>query len=1123
MSVLARVNLSAQQRWDLHHKLMEESFIAFDFRALISSIVGDDAFIVRGFEVVGKSGLSATLRIANAFVFNPQDNNGSMFYGLSNETDVALALPANQANTYIEAKFVTETGAPVNSAFWDALSLTGEDASGSQYTAAADSQNVLVLEISANTTQFTPGSIPLAWASTNANSITSLEDRRNMFGRLGRGGDAPDPLYKFPWATNRGEPVPSGTGVGQATDSPWRSQTATGALNDKAFKSLKDVIDAILTRFCDITGSSLWYTSGLSSSPSANVSINQTYFDTLGHNIQPSANSSFIWKKVSGTLRLAGEGTVPVDGGSGTHLEGLVRWQSNSSKLEWHLGGTFTSGFRTYQSGQVRFTSPAPDDKGNVYLYLEREVSKGSGASVSWADNTQETSFLSSKAVSGQPGDFDGIALGDFIRKDSEGYSRYYRVVKMSDGTTIFNNATPVETSKIADNTIVALELEDTIASGASTETLKYFRARYSDADLFSDTNISTNGYLYQDTNFYWLGRRVGDLFYLRNYGTMQEGEEVTTLNDAWSGLGGNSDTLVAEHAKEAVYDSTNGYSLKTGAGTLLTLRRRKRDNTLEAPGAGDNSGSLLTYTITAPVGLIPVGSSLWVRLSDTTSAALVNGSVTNSTDDLGNTDISTNRWEVRTSTNAPLRTKDNQDVFLVARRTVIAGQDSIIFFDGSVLGDYGNLTNQNLEITGETKLTPRPNTSVLFISDTIAGQIDDDSTQLYYNKTTGTFRFRTFLAEDNDISLTAPASVNLFTNLGQNSLVIGSADSTIFVPGDLIVAGNTIAAQVSQVMVEDKLITLGIGNLSNQGYNAGVEVADNTISSNQMDSTNGDPDVVIELNSAPGYSLGDMIGVSSIQDVGGITAGQISGEYEIVAALTTAGEATISGTTLTIRTASTATSTATESTDTPIVYKSEWAIKVSGSDGSIAGITSWKFQVKGVATTPTVTPVSGYGIVPTANSTGMLSTRIPFVANDNSGPAGVDSTLDFSSNFAWDNVNQTLNIAGQIATQGFRVNYGTTQTANYTALATDHVIPVDTSAAVSPVTVTLPAAAAGNKGQIYIIKDVGGACHLLNKSIIIAPTGGNTLDGTAASITMTIPRFSLTFISNGSNGWTLH
>ncbi|EFX62689.1 hypothetical protein DAPPUDRAFT_336587 [Daphnia pulex] len=147
----------------------------------------------------------------------------------------------------------------------------------------------------------------------------------------------------------------------------------------------------------------------------------------------------------------------------------------------------------------------------------------------------------------------------------------------------------------------------------------------------------------------------------------------------------------------------------------------------------------------------------------------------------------------------------------------------------------------------------------------------------------------------------------------------------------------------------------------------------------------------------------------------GGIQFGQINREYRIVGSATIPGDAEIvSATEILLYTSGTATSTDTEAYVNPTTYGQSflkpWSIRISAADGSdYTGRTSWSFRVKGSATAPTITPVTTYDIVPTAISSLMSATRIPFVNNDNAGPSGSDTTFSFSSGFTWDNTTQTL------------------------------------------------------------------------------------------------------------------
>jgi hypothetical protein len=1127
MAVLSRVNFIGQQRLDLHHLLANDSYTAFDFRTIIAGIVGSDkTYIVKGFQVVGQSGLAINIKVADALVYNPKDPNGCMYTGLSDEPDEIVILPASQSNVFVEAVFKNESQAPVNSGFWDPLALFGDDAGGTEFTASANTQNVVVLEIKVNTSGFTEGAIPLLKANTGASSINSMEDRRQLLYRLGTGGTNPNPLNKYNFSPNRAEPVTVGNGTGDTNpQSPWRSKDSVGAINDKGLESFKDWADAVMTRISEVAGSTIWYASGVSTSVVSNLSLSQTFFDNdSGHSIQPSPTSSFKWSRIGGNLVLSGEGTVPIE--AGEHKVGLTRWQSNYSIVEWHLGRAFVSATnRSYvTSGDgIRWKSPAPVNGGNIYLSLEREVSKGSGNNVSWQDNSAETSYNPNRAVSGVAGDFTGIANGDYIRKDSEGLSRYYRVVSMSDGSTVFPD-TGATRNKVADSTIVALLLDRDISSGASFEPLKFFRSRYSEADLVADTVPGI--YNFQDANRYWLGRRIDNNFILRNYGTMQEGEEIPTLNDAFDIGGGGAADISLVHNEVAVFDSSNNYTLKSGSGNLITLKRRIRNNTVDIPSAGDNSGSLLEYTIAAPVGLINAGESIWVRLSDTVGGALTNGSVTPTADDNSNELNTMNRWEVRTAANSPLRNWDNRNVFLLARRVTIDGDPALLFFDGTIIGRFGKVINQDTDFRGNVRIHDAPTNALPFFSTTDAGVIKWDAANLFWTEGPNTLTVRNTVFGNNVISQVTPANFQLLSNLGPNTLVIGQANSTTYIPGDLIVDGTVSAFATDDLYVEDKLISLGVGVPLNGGFGSGIEIADDTKTSASIDTTNTQIYVDLTFASAHGYTTGNLIGVSAKQDVGGITAGQISGEYTVVATGSAVGDAeVISPTILRIWTKGTATSTATSSTDPPKVFIKPYSLRLGSSDGTYSGLTSWVFRVKAVATAPTITPVANYGIIATSHSVNMLATRIPFVNDDNAGPSGVDTTLNYSNNLTWNNSTNTLTATNIVATNlsptTLNLTNQVTVTSNTTLTTSSSIVRVNTFSALADITITLPPANSSNNGQVIIIKDVGGAVSQLNKRVIVAPNGTDTiLSGQPDPLVMDIDYFALILVSDGAGSW---
>lgn len=1040
MAVLSRVNLTGQKRFDVSDGLAIDSFNAADFRSLVSTFLGTDrAYVVRGLEVVSKNGLTIGVKVAGCQILNPQDENGSFYAGLDDDENILVNLPADQTNIFVEAQFINITQNPVNSGYWDPLAGSGDNIEGEEFTASVDFQEVIQLEIKVNTVGFTAGALPLLRASTSASAVTAFTDSRPLLFRLGTGGANPDPLNKYDWSPSRTESVPSGTGVANDLDSPWRSLDATGSVNDKAFGSLKDWMDAVMSMLSEVTGSAIWYQSLGGSGPgSVNVSLNQLWFDTIGHSLQPSKTAAFKWSDNSG-LKLSGEGIIPLNGTTSLYHSGLVKWKMNQSSLEWQLGGTFSNnipgGNRNYLSTGLRFSSPTPADGGNLYLALERDVEKGSGNSVSWGD-AGTSPFIASEAVSGNAGDFSGIALGDYIRKESGSYTSYHKVVRMWNGSAVFNNSLDTDENQIADSSIISLELESTLDAGAtvvtaSNEKLLFFRSRYSDDDLIADEVAGQ--FTNQDVSFYWMGRRVGDLFFLKDYGTMQEGEEVTTLDSVYAhGQGGSSsgESLRILHAKESIYESvTNGYSLKTGTGNLLTIERRKRDNTVDTDAVGDNTSSQLSYTLDAPVGLMTIGQSLWVRLSETTSGALSAGSVTNTTDDEDNTDTLTNRWEVRDPADSPTKTFDNIDVFRICTKTSINGQDALIFEDGSIVTDFGQMINTNLDISGEVRLNDYDNTAIPFVAEDGSKLLDQDSTNFFFDKNLGRMGIFNLRIENNNIFQNTPEDISILSNLGAHTATLGTSESTVRIPGDLIVEGETFVANTKTVQSEDKLISLGSGAAVDANAGGGLELADDSKISISIEAFNGLDYVDLIYSSAHGYSLGQIFGVNATDDIGGITAGQISGQYTMVASVAAPYDAEIlTPTSVRLYTRGTATANEFSTTLPPVSFVSPWSFRLGASDGSYTGIDSWVFRTKNVTTTPTLTPFLGYGIVPTAHSVNMEATRIPFVNDDNVGPSGKDTTLDFSSNFTWNDSTSTFCVIGTTVLEG-NLNPKTTDT----------------------------------------------------------------------------------------------
>jgi hypothetical protein len=95
-------------------------------------------------------------------------------------------------------------------------------------------------------------------------------------------------------------------------------------------------------------------------------------------------------------------------------------------------------------------------------------------------------------------------------------------------------------------------------------------------------------------------------------------------------------------------------------------------------------------------------------------------------------------------------------------------------------------------------------------------------------------------------------------------------------------------------------------------------------------------------------------------------------------------------------------------------------------------------------------------------------------------------------------------------------------KTTNYTALTTDSSILFNVSGTAAGLTLTIPAAAAGNVGKIYTIRKVDTTNYKLNFSPVLQLTPAVTATSTAA-VTVSSVNYAKTFRiqSDGSN-WNI-
>jgi hypothetical protein len=693
MAVLSRINWQSQQRVDLSHLLGEQSFAAYDWRAGLKMFNGiKKNFVVKGLEVNGVSGLSVSVAVADCFLCLPLDGSAAFFNAASDDPDQQIIVPPALDNIYVEAYIERDTQTPVTTAFFDPGATSQTNPAGSEFTASTDFFQVIELKFRFKTDGFSVDALPVCRLKTSSTQIVEVTDARNMFFRLGTGGGAPNPFYKFAWSNLREETSNPGisTAIGQFNSgNPYFVADANGAKNDKALDNMKDWMDAVMTIIAEMKGTPTWYF------PTVGKTIPNLLFLTgNATSIVPVPNRTVQWSRDNDEkLRSKGTGEP-------------TSWAMNFGSVRWYLGGSFVSGTtRRYASKDWEITV---NENEAFFLFLDREkLPPGVPASsVKWglefiSSNPLVTAIPVTQQVKGQEGDFTGVAIGDYIRKEGGEYYEYYRVIGVvesgvpSTWDPLTQDIDDAPWGQIATSGCTGVILDRDV-DGTSTEPYRWFRSAYSQEDMFK--TLSTNSFKVQsnsgsplvididDINLYWLGRRSSplgsEIVLFRDYGNVSPGEEFAVLEDSDGSI-----KSIGSHVASLIDTGTaitSGGVVSSLGSEILTLSKRKTDNLVNT--GLNNVNAAQSYVIPEPSALTfsADGDGLWVRLDDAQVGVgtLIAGTVNPSEPTVPVTNV----FEILPISQNPLRNFRNKDVYLVCRRVTINGVVSLQFQDGTIL-----------------------------------------------------------------------------------------------------------------------------------------------------------------------------------------------------------------------------------------------------------------------------------------------------------------------------------------------------------------------------------------------------------------------------------------------------
>ena len=352
---------------------------------------------------------------------------------------------------------------------------------------------ILDYQIVINTTGFGIND-PIATVVTNSGNVpTTITDSRYLMFRLGTGGAAPNPFYSYPWSSGRTEPPISSVNSAQ---NPF-----TGG--DKQLLTMKDWMNAVMTSFKEIKGSSYWYaaTSGGSSTGLSLLTVND------------DANLSFFTG--TGTIGHDSVTLGKIVSSSDVFIRNIV------TDAYFHLQAfnkTLNNGDACYVS-LVRYT----DITGSVTI-TPATIPSPSALNTASGGNTGLVIQVSSV------GQFTGLVAtaggtdGDWVKSKNDSEQYFRQIAQFYDATGAISTA--------AGATYILLDSAYNIA-GASTgsQNIHYNQGYYSAASIQSGPKaavLATN----QLQNVYWIANRVGSLIYVHgSIGELVQGE-TKNVND---------------------------------------------------------------------------------------------------------------------------------------------------------------------------------------------------------------------------------------------------------------------------------------------------------------------------------------------------------------------------------------------------------------------------------------------------------------------------------------------------------------------------------------------------------------------------------------------------------------
>ena len=250
-------NWLGQQRVDVAHLRALESSAAADMDLLAGSVLaGGQSQVVKGLAVAGAVGAQAetlAVVVADSVILHSQSAEPGTLYSVpaGAAAEVLVGTNANTVGAFVsgQTNYVGLELYRIADPDTSDLVMFLASGTGLETGKTVPLARVLAYRLHITTTDFSmvPTLMPLARVQVDAvGAVTSISDCRPLLFRLGSGGTYPDTKHYWPWAGGRDEAV---------------NVTAGDYFGggDKTLTSLKDNLDALMTRVWELGGGSYWY------------------------------------------------------------------------------------------------------------------------------------------------------------------------------------------------------------------------------------------------------------------------------------------------------------------------------------------------------------------------------------------------------------------------------------------------------------------------------------------------------------------------------------------------------------------------------------------------------------------------------------------------------------------------------------------------------------------------------------------------------------------------------------------------------------------------------------------------------------------------------------------------